>query len=118
MMSDVSTAANASLEQSVRLTGKAVQMVLKALADENRNGEGLRVAVAGGGCSGVQYVLDFCGERRAGDHVYAIDGLTVYLDFASAHVLHGTEIDYVSSEEGSGFRFNNPNPVRSCCSCG
>ncbi|HQH27373.1 MAG TPA: iron-sulfur cluster assembly accessory protein, partial [Oligoflexia bacterium] len=31
---------------------------------------------------------------------------------------HGTEIDYVSSEEGSGFRFNNPNPVRSCCSCG
>jgi iron-sulfur cluster assembly accessory protein len=119
MSSDLSVVDGAVSERPpVRLTAKAVEMVLQAIANENLAGHGLRVAVAGGGCSGMQYVLDFCNERRPGDHMYAVDGLTVYLDLASAQVLNGTEIDYVSSEEGSGFKFDNPNPVRTCCGCG
>jgi iron-sulfur cluster assembly accessory protein len=102
----------------ITLTPKAVEMVRKAINDENMSGHGLRIAVAGGGCSGLQYVLDFCDAQRAGDTVFSVDGLTVYIDLASAHFLKGTEIDYLDGEEGSGFKFNNPNPMRSCCGCG
>ena len=101
------------------LTPQAVAMVKNALKEENLTKHGLRVAVAGGGCSGLQYVLDFSNSRRDGDMVFEVDGIKVYLDLASAHFLKGTKIDYVESEEGSGFKFDNPNPMGGrCCGCG
>ena len=106
------------MEIPIRLTDKAVEMVQQALKDENMSDGGLRVAVAGGGCSGIQYVLDFCRDRRQGDIVFAVNGLPVYIDLASAHLLQGTEIDYIEGSEGSGFKFDNPNQVRGCCGCG
>ena len=101
----------------IRLTAKAVEMVKKALEEEGLSDHGLRVAVRGGGCSGLEYALDFSNESRAGDTVLTFDGLTVYIDMASAQYLAGTEIDYVSGLQGQGFKFNNPNAVRSC-GCG
>ena len=101
----------------VTITAKAVDMVKKALEEEGLGGHGLRVAVRGGGCSGLEYALDFAENSRPGDVTFSVDGLNVFIDMASAQFLEGTEIDYVSGLQGQGFKFNNPNAVRSC-GCG
>lgn len=104
-------------DSPVRLTAKAVEMVKKALSEEGLEGHGLRVAVRGGGCSGLEYALDFAGESRMGDAIYTQDGLQIFIDMASAQFLNGTEIDYVTGLQGQGFKFSNPNATRTC-GCG
>ena len=101
----------------VRMTTKAIDAVKSALAEEKLENHGLRIAVQGGGCSGLQYALDFSDEERMGDSVFEIGGLKLYIDMASAQYLQGTEIDYVSGLNGTGFKFNNPNAKRTC-GCG
>lgn len=105
----------------ILLTPAAIAMVKEAIKEDGQVGDGLRVAVAGGGCSGYQYSLDFEQKKRDEDVILEYDGLTVYIDPISAFYLRGTIIDYVSNEEDSGFKFNNPNAHRrtcSGCSCG
>jgi iron-sulfur cluster assembly protein len=102
---------------NLKLTAKAVEMVKKALEEEGTPDHGLRIAVRGGGCSGLEYALDFAESSRMGDTVMEIDGLKVYIDMASLQFLQGTEIDYVTGLQGQGFKFHNPNAVRSC-GCG
>ena len=105
-------------QQPVALTAKAVQMIKLTRQEEGLDEtHGLRVAVAGGGCSGFQYALDFTNEPRPNDWVYEIGGLTVYVDPVSARYLDGTSIDYVMGTAGAGFKFNNPKAVGSC-GCG
>ena len=99
------------------LTPKAIEMVKKALEEEGLTGHGLRIAVQGGGCSGLQYSLDFSNEARMGDSVFEQDGLSLYIDMASMSYLGGTTIDYVSGLNGQGFKFENPNAKRTC-GCG
>jgi len=99
------------------LTAKAIEMTKKALEEEGLKDHGLRVAVRGGGCSGLEYALDFADAARPGDSVFEFDGLKVFIDMASLQFLKGTEIDYVSGLQGSGFKFKNPNAKRSC-GCG
>ena len=102
----------------VNITPKALEMVKTALTEEGLiEDHGLRVAVQGGGCSGLQYALDFEKEPRPGDTIFEIEGLKVYIDMASTQYLEGVEIDYVSGLSGNGFKFNNPNAQRTC-GCG
>ena len=104
-------------ETLLSLTPKAVEAVKKAIAEEGIATQGLRVAVQGGGCSGLQYALDFVDAERPGDTILDFDGLKVFVDLASAQYLKGAEIDYVSGLQGNGFKFNNPN-ARRTCGCG
>ncbi|HEV2235643.1 MAG TPA: iron-sulfur cluster assembly accessory protein, partial [Ktedonobacterales bacterium] len=76
----------------------------------------LRVFVAGGGCSGLQYGMTL-DERQEGDTVVELGGVRVVVDEMSAQYLAGSEIDYVDSLMGAGFTVNNPNAV-STCGCG
>lgn len=110
--------AMAGQENSVTLTAKAIEMIKRSIAEEGLSEtHGLRVAVQGGGCSGLQYALDFANEARPGDSTFEVEGLKVYIDMASANYLKGTVIDYVSGLNGAGFKFENPNAQRSC-GCG
>ena len=113
----IQSATSATTEIPLNITQNAIKMVKKALEEENLTGHGLRIAVQGGGCSGLQYALDFTNESRMGDNVFLVDGLNVYIDMASLQFLNGAEIDYVSGLNGSGFKFNNPNATRTC-GCG
>jgi iron-sulfur cluster assembly accessory protein len=79
--------------------------------------QGLRVAVRGGGCSGLEYALDFETEPRENDQISDYAGLRVFVDPVSARYLQGTVIDYVMGMAGAGFKFNNPNASGSC-GCG
>src|SRR5688500_1352711 len=78
---------------------------------------GLRVSVQPGGCSGFRYGLLI--EEKADDDDLVIDqeGIRVFVDPFSAQYLNGVTIDYVSSMQGSGFTFKNPNATGGC-GCG
>lgn len=102
---------------SLNLTEKAIEQVKALLARNNRAGQGLRVSVADGGCSGFSYKLDFAKEQEPGDLVLELGNLKVYVDANSVPQLKGTTIDYVSSLYGGGFKFSNPN-ASGTCGCG
>ncbi|MBI3073956.1 MAG: iron-sulfur cluster assembly accessory protein [Deltaproteobacteria bacterium] len=99
------------------LTPKAVEMVKEAVARENLDGYGLRVAVVGGGCSGYQYSLDLSKETGPLDTILEQDGVKVFVDMLSLGYLDGTTIDYVETMHGAGFKFENPKAVKTC-GCG
>lgn len=105
------------LPMPVSLTKKAAEMVQEAIREEKLEGYGLRVGITGGGCSGLQYLLDFTKEPNPLDFVGEYYGLAVFIDPFSAAHLNGTIVDYVDMISDTGFRFTNPNIVRSC-GCG
>jgi iron-sulfur cluster assembly protein len=78
---------------------------------------GLRVSVQPGGCSGFRYGLLI--EEQSADDDVIVDqgGFKVFVDPFSAQYLNGVTIDYVSSMQGSGFTFSNPNATGGC-GCG
>jgi iron-sulfur cluster assembly protein len=100
----------------VSITDHAVEKIKQRLAAEKREGQGLRVKVVGGGCSGLQNKLDF-DTSRAGDKVFEKDGAKVLVDIKSLLYLNGTELDYKEGLMQSGFALQNPNVKRSC-GCG
>jgi len=104
---------------AVTLTEKAASEV-KRIQEEQKYGAeyGLRVGVAGGGCSGFQYSLGFDKEfDDAKDTRYSQHGVNVFVDKKSALYLDGTKVDFIDSIQGRGFAFDNPNAVKSC-GCG
>jgi iron-sulfur cluster assembly protein len=92
----------------VSITDCAVEKIKQQLAAEKREGQGLRVKVVGGGCSGLQNKLDF-DTSRAGDKVFEKDGAKVLVDMKSLLYLNGTELDYKDGLMQSGFVLQNPN---------
>ena len=78
---------------------------------------GLRIAVLPGGCSGFKYGLNIEERPFDDDIVFEAGGVRVFVDAFSAQYLSGITIDYVSSMQGAGFTFNNPNATGGC-GCG
>ena len=104
-------------QKLVTITDKAVTKVKEFLSSEETKAVGLRVYVAGGGCSGLTYGMALEETPSDEDIVIEESGLKVFLDPASAKYMKGSSIDYVESLEASGFKINNPNVVSSCA-CG
>ncbi len=99
------------------LTENAVSKVKEIMAQQSPVPAGVRIAVVGGGCSGFSYTMAFENQANGLDDVLEFDGLKVFVDQMSQQYLDGTEIDYVETMEGAGFKFNNPN-VKHTCGCG
>jgi len=100
----------------VNVTERAAARIKELIQAENRQGQGLRVKVVGGGCSGLQYKVDF-DLPKASDKVFEKDGAKVLIDMKSLLYLAGTELDYKDELMQSGFVFQNPN-VKKSCGCG
>ena len=100
----------------ITLTPVAIAKVKEILSDRKEEA-GLRIAITGGGCSGFQYQMTLEKESNDNDKVIDIDGLKVFIDSRSFPYLNGTEVDYVDGENGSGFKFDNPN-AKDTCGCG
>ena len=77
----------------------------------------VRVGIKAGGCSGLEYQMDFDTTTKEGDHVFEDKGIKVVVDMKSLLYLYGTELDYTGGLEGKGLFFNNPNATRTC-GCG
>ena len=101
----------------ITLSEKAINKVKEFLASQEEDYAGVRFAVVGGGCSGFQYEMNLAKQRQENDQVLEFDGLQVFIDSQSLSALKGTEIDYVESIEGAGFKFTNPNATGTC-GCG
>jgi iron-sulfur cluster assembly accessory protein len=98
------------------MTPTAAGKVQELLTQENDPSLGLRIFVAGGGCSGLQYGMTL-DEEQEGDTVIMQEGFKVLVDEMSVGYITGSEVDYVDSLMGAGFTVNNPNAVSSC-GCG
>ena len=90
---------------------------LKRLINQRKAGTFLRLAVKGGGCSGMTYDLKFDDTSAEHDRVFEVDGIKVVSDPKSLLYLAGMTIDFSSSLVGGGFKFMNPNATGSC-GCG
>ena len=101
----------------VAFSANAVKKIKEIMAQQNPVPAGLRVGVVGGGCSGFSYSMAFENAPGMMDKVYDVEGLKVYIDATSAMYLEGASVDYVETLEGAGFKFENPNAVRTC-GCG
>jgi iron-sulfur cluster assembly protein len=98
----------------VSATESAVRELKRLL--ETEKVEGIRLAVKGGGCSGLSYVLEF-GDSREGDNVVEQDGVRFLMDRKSSIYLKGIVLDFKEGLSGKGFVFQNPN-ASSTCGCG
>src|ERR1700738_3896363 len=101
---------------TITMTPMASDKVRELLKQENDPSLGLRIFVAGGGCSGLQYGMTL-DEEQEGDTVISTGGFKVFVDDMSLGYITGSEVDYVDSLMGAGFTVNNPNAVSSC-GCG
>ena len=102
----------------ITLTARASEKVKEIQNAEALHGQGLRVRVIGGGCSGFSYDLFFDDEFNDDvDESFEVHGIPLYVDMMSHTYLDGTEIDYVEGLYGAGFKFNNP-AAKSTCGCG
>ena len=104
---------------AVKLTERAAQEVRRFQKEHNfEDSMVLRIGVAGGGCSGFNYTLNFDDSFDVkADSKYDCHGVAVVVDKKSALYLDGTTVDWHESLEKQGFTFENPNAVKSC-GCG
>jgi len=102
----------------VNLSQKAAAEI-KAIMNQNGGTfEGVRVFVAGGGCSGLSYGMQIADEPATPDDlVFDHEGVKVIVDMGSHQYLDGASIDFDDTLQGGGFKINNPNAVKSC-GCG
>ena len=100
----------------LKVTERAAAKLKDLMARERIEGQGLRVRVMGGGCSGYQYEMAF-DTPREGDRVIEQEGVKVVIDPKSLLLLAGTEIDYQDGLTGAGFAIKNPN-AKGSCGCG
>lgn len=101
----------------INVTSTAASKITELLADEQKDGSGLRVFVQGGGCSGFQYGLMIDEGNTGGDQIFESNGVRLYVDPISVRYLQGAEVDFVDTVTGGGFTIKNPNAV-STCGCG
>ena len=106
-----------STEFPVQVTDAALSQVRRLLVKDGRPEAFLRIGVKGGGCSGFEYVMRLDTERRGNDLELSLEGALVVCDAKSARFLQGATFDYTGNLIGGGFKFTNPNAVKSC-GCG
>ena len=86
-------------------------------AEGKTDDHNIRVAVQGGGCSGLMYDLEFDAEVKEKDEVFEDKGIKILIDRKSLLYLLGTTLDFSDGLNGKGFQFINPNASRTC-GCG
>jgi iron-sulfur cluster assembly accessory protein len=102
----------------ITLSERAASELKGLIEENNKENAALRVWVAGGGCSGLQYgmALDDA-EPEEGDLVLHDKGVKIFVDGMSMKYMVGAVVDYVDDTLGGGFKIENPNAVKSC-GCG
>lgn len=101
----------------IDITEKAVEEIGRIFsADKSNEGKGLRLAVIGGGCSGLQYKIEFS-EKKEKDNILAFNDFEVLMDPKSSIYLKDIVLDFKDGLNGKGFVFENPN-AKNTCGCG
>ena len=102
----------------ISVTDKAKDQLVSLRTEEGHTEKhNVRVAVKGGGCSGLMYDLEFDDEISDSDDVFEDKGIKIIVDKKSLLYLLGTTLDFSDGLNGNGFQFVNPNATRTC-GCG
>jgi len=101
--------------KEINFSKQAVERINQLIA-KKPSGTFFRIAVKGGGCSGLSYDLSFTPTEK-GDTVVEHEGFKVFMDAKSLIYLKGMMLDYKGGLDGKGFVFVNPNAT-STCGCG
>jgi iron-sulfur cluster assembly protein len=104
-------------EKLIKVTDAASLKLNTLLSRQGRPGGALRVAVIGGGCSGLQYKMDLVDGPVARDIMVESSGVRVVVDPKSALFVSGSLLDFSDELQKGGFKVTNPNAVAHC-SCG
>ena len=105
-------------ERLIKVTENAARKLLGLLQKQGRAENGaLRVAVIGGGCSGLQYKMDLVDGPANRDIMVQSSDVRVVVDPKSALFVSGSLLDYSDDLQKGGFKVTNPNAVAHC-SCG
>jgi len=104
-------------EKLLRVTDAAATKLASLLERQGRHEGALRVAVIGGGCSGLQYKMDLAEGPANRDIMVESNGVRVVIDPKTALFVSGSELDYSDDLQKGGFKVTNPNAVAHC-SCG
>jgi iron-sulfur cluster assembly protein len=103
---------------AIYISDKAKAKIHELMADGQISTDSfVRVGVAGGGCSGLSYKLDFDTDIAPMDQVFEDKGIKIVCDLKSFLYLVNTELDFSDGLNGKGFNFVNPNASRTC-GCG
>lgn len=106
----------AAMESLVQATDRAIDRIQDLLKDEQQEASGVRLAVKGGGCSGLSYVMEF-DHQEDGDLLVKQAGVNFFMDRKSSIYLKGIVLDFDGGLGGKGFLFTNPN-ASTTCGCG
>jgi iron-sulfur cluster assembly protein len=101
----------------ITVTEKAAEKIRSLIEEADSLKPYLRVAVKGGGCSGLSYDLSFDDTKNEKDTLYEDKGINILVDNKSLLYLFGTELEFSDGLNGKGFEFINPNASRTC-GCG
>jgi len=101
----------------ITVTEAAAGKIKELLETENKQDHAIRLSVAGGGCHGYQYGMQFDKTVGEADQEVTVNGVRFVVDAMSMPMLSGAQVDYVETMQGSGFAINNPN-AQSTCGCG
>jgi|SRR3990172_8624450 len=106
-------------EPAIQLSERAIRRVQQLIGAEKISpNAGLRLAVQGGGCSGLTYAVRFDTQPAARDKVFEFEGgVRVFVDPKSLIYLAGTRLDYKEDLMQQGFVFENPKAQKGC-GCG
>jgi len=104
-------------ERLIKVSPNAAKKVGSLLTKQGRPSGVLRVAVIGGGCSGLQYKMDLQDAPANRDILVESSGIRVVVDPKSALYVTGSELDFSDALQDGGFKVTNPNAATSC-SCG
>lgn len=101
----------------INLSPPAVNEIRRLLSKQGQQNKLFRLQIQTGGCSGLFYDMSFDEALKPGDRLYDCTGIPVVVDAQSLNYVSGLTIDYSEDLLGGGFRFHNPNAVKSC-GCG
>jgi iron-sulfur cluster assembly protein len=103
---------------TIDVTSDAANKILAIFRDKQLRGEaGLRIAVQGGGCSGLSYNLSIDDEATKFDRVFDSNGVKLIVDKKSFLYTAGLVLDFNTDEFNGGFEFHNPK-AKATCGCG
>lgn len=117
MTSILEAAPEAVQTAPISITDTAAVEVKGLIEQQERDDLYLRIYVAGGGCSGLQYGMALDENVEDGDQTFQVSEIPVVIDSTSLRYLQGSVVDYITTDMGGGFKIENPNAVKSC-GCG
>jgi iron-sulfur cluster assembly accessory protein len=100
------------------ITEEAAKKIKELAKEENKEGHGLKILALQGGCSGIQYGMDFEERPDKEDMVISQHGMKIFLPKDSIDMIKGSKIDFINTKEVSGFKIDNPNVFQGGCGCG